>query len=121
MLVFIGVDDAVSSKRRGTAICVMHDDDILNAKEMLRHRDRTECIDGSSASNDALEKRGGRGDLFALRIRDNVTGIDFAKLPSDGCRNADGAWVIAVDDDCSQGNRLGEFFTHCRLAVAGLF
>src|SRR5262245_56473504 len=89
MLVLVRIDDAVSSKRRRTAIRVMHDDDILDAKKMLCHRDRAQCIYGSAACNDDLENRSGRGDLVALCVGDNFTRVDLAEPPSDGRRNAD--------------------------------
>src|SRR5262252_9464447 len=121
MLVLVGVDDAVSGKRRRTTIRVVHDDDILDAEKMPCHRDRAEPIYRSATGNDDLEERGGRADLVALRVDDDVAGVDLAKLPSNGRRNTYGAWVIAIDDNRSQRNRLGKFFTHCGFLEAGLF
>src|SRR5262252_2881303 len=121
MLVLVGVDDAVSGKRRRTTIRVVHDDDILDAEKMLCHRDRAERIYRSATGNDDLEERGGRADLVALRVGDDLAGVDLAKLPSNGRRNTYGAWVIAIDDDRSQRNGLGKLFTHCGFVEAGLF
>ena len=64
MLVLVGIDDAVRRKTCRTAIRVMHDNDILDAEKMLRHRDRAERIDGPAAGDDDLEKRCRRCDLF---------------------------------------------------------
>jgi hypothetical protein len=44
-------DNPISRKRGRTAIGVMHDDDILDAKKMLRHCDRAERIDGAPAGH----------------------------------------------------------------------
>jgi hypothetical protein len=121
MLVLVSIDDAVSRKACSTAIRVMHDNDILDAEKMLRHRDRAERIDGSATGDDDLEKSCRRCDLFTLGIRDNFPGIRLAELPSDGSRDAHGAWVIAVNDDRSQGNRFGELLAHRRFVEAWLF
>src|SRR5262245_50736308 len=109
MLVPVGIDDAVGGEAGRSAMRVVDHDNVLDAEQMLRHRDGAQRINRTATGDDDRKDRGRRGDAIAGAVYDDVAGIDLvAERLGYRLRNPDGARVVAVDHQRLERDGLGE-------------
>src|SRR5512143_3280702 len=108
-----GLNETFGCKRCSPAVRMVHDNDVLDSKQVLGDGYGTECVHSASTGDYDREDRGGRSDLLALFILKDLAGIHFAWYRfRHRMWNVHGARVVAIDHNRPQGNRLLERFTH---------
>ena len=93
------IDDAVGGEGRRATVRMVHDNDVLDAEEVLGHGNRAQRVERAASGNDDRKDGRRRCDLMTLIVENDLAGIDVIEALRDERRDFGCSRVVALYDD----------------------